>query len=110
MHKFALLAGSLAALAAASFVVPVATAPAAAQGVSITVGGPRFAPPPTRYERRGARPNRNAIWINGHWNWNGRSYVWVSGRWNTARAGRTWINGHWEHRGRTWVWIDGRWR
>jgi hypothetical protein len=38
------------------------------------------APPP---------PVQNAIWVDAHWDWQGR-WVWVDGRWETPRAGYVW--------------------
>lgn len=110
MRKFALLAGSL-AISVAAFVVPItASAPAAAQGLSITIGSPRFGPPPVRYERRPSRPNNGAIWINGHWQWRGNRYIWVSGSWSRPNPGmHAWVDGRWERRGRNWVWTEGHW-
>jgi len=79
MFKSIIRTISLAALAT------VATAPLFAQlppplpGLEIRIG--RQAPPRVRYERRMARPSRDAVWIRGFWDWQGDNWVWIPGRW-----------------------------
>ncbi len=81
MFKSIIRTISLAALAM------VATAPLFAQlppppplpGLEIRIG--RQAPPRVRYERRMARPSRDAVWIRGFWDWQGDNWVWIPGRW-----------------------------
>ena len=81
MFKSIIRTISLAAL------VMVATAPLFAQlppppplpGLEIRIG--RQAPPRVRYERRMARPSRDAVWIRGFWDWQGDNWVWIPGRW-----------------------------
>lgn len=68
------------------------------------------APPKPKKEVRSKKPNKTAIWVPGHWKWNGRKYVWKSGHWEVKPGGKTWTPGHWEKRGRGWVWVKGRWR
>lgn len=48
-------------------------------------------PPPLRAsaEVRPAKPDPNAAWVPGHWDWRGR-WVWVDGRWDTPRPGYVW--------------------
>jgi hypothetical protein len=72
---------SLAALAA------VVSAPLFAQlppppplpGLEIRIG--RQAPPRPRRERRMVRPSRDAVWVNGSWDWQRDNWVWIPGRW-----------------------------
>lgn len=68
------------------------------------------APPKARTEVRPKKPDKNAVWIPGHWQWNGREYVWEAGHWETRPGGKDWIPGHWEKRHRGWVWVQGHWR
>lgn len=44
----------------------------------------RPAPPPRRAELRGAKPCTGAVWVNGHWRWEGKrvGYRWVAGHWD----------------------------
>ncbi len=39
------------------------------------------APPRARVERRPARPNRSAVWIDGSWDRQDDRWEWLSGRW-----------------------------
>lgn len=67
-------------------------------------------PPKARVKVRPARPGKAAVWVPGHWQWNGRKYVWKKGHWNTRPGGKTWAPGHWEKRSRGHVWVKGHWR
>ena len=40
------------------------------------------APPRARYERRPARPHRDAVWIGGYYHRQDDSWAWTSGRWD----------------------------
>jgi hypothetical protein len=50
------------------------------------------------------------IWVDGRWNWNGRTWIWIDGYYERARHGHRWVPGHWQpqpngaHR-----WVPGRW-
>lgn len=68
------------------------------------------APPAPRSEVRPAKPNLNAVWIPGHWQWDGSKYAWKSGRWEKRPGGKAWVSGHWEKKPRGWVWVPGHWR
>ena len=68
------------------------------------------APPKVRTEVRTKRPGKNAIWVPGHWQWNGRKYVWKAGHWDKRPGGKTWVPGHWNKKQRGWVWVPGHWR
>ena len=39
------------------------------------------APPPRRVEIVPARPEREYVWIEGHWAWVSGDYAWRPGRW-----------------------------
>ncbi len=66
-------------------------------------------PPPVRVEVAGPLPARNAVWIPGHWSWEGRQHVWVAGYWDRNPQGRLWVPGHWERHHRGWHWVPGHW-
>jgi hypothetical protein len=68
------------------------------------------APPARRTDVRPARPTARAVWIPGHWNWNGRNYVWKAGHWDRNPAGTAWVSGKWSKRGNGWVWVGGYWK
>lgn len=71
------------------------------------------APPPAPIvETRPAPPatGLHAVWVEGHWKYNGRRYVWVKGRWVKGREHGVWVKGHWEKRPRGWVWLPGHWK
>jgi len=108
LEKFAGVAAFAALLAMPAISTP---ATAAQVGVSINVGSPAYGPPPPRWETRPGRPWRNAVWVDGRWNWNGHRYVWVRGHWERPHAGFSrWDRGRWERGPRGWMWVDGRWR
>jgi len=80
--------------------------PAAGQTV-IYAPGP---PPAVRVEPRPAAPYYGAIWVGGHWAWQGR-WVWIPGYWvRGPQPGAVWVPGHWVARPGGWVWIAGHWR
>jgi hypothetical protein len=68
-------------------------------------------PPPPQVESPGPPPNPNAVWVSGHWLWQGGKYQWVQGRWETAPAGASaYVPGRHKQTGQGWVWEPGRWR
>jgi len=40
-----------------------------------------FPPPPARVENIPKRPNDDAVWIDGEWQWQARRWAWKPGRW-----------------------------
>ena len=84
----------------------VVTEPAA----SVEVVYIRKAPPRPIVEKRPKRPNKNAMWIPGHWQWRGGKHVWVSGHWDKKPRGEAWVPGKWVKKPRGWVWVPGHWR
>ena len=70
-------------------------------------------PPPSRpREVMVERSSREAVWIEGHWEYDGRGgYYWVDGYWDTPPPRyRTYVAPHWEHRGHVQVYVRGYWR
>ncbi len=79
-------------------------------GISLVVSAPTHAPPPLRVEQRGAAPFRDAVWIDGQWDWRDGNYVWVHGHWEHARTGfHSWQAGQWTQHGHSWNWRPGKW-
>ena len=68
------------------------------------------APPRAQYERRSARPHRNAIWIKGYWHRQDDRWVWIPGRWD-QRPDRNarWINARYRREGRAWRYEPAHW-
>ncbi len=60
-------------------------------------------PPPAQREVIVERPGM--IWIDGHWNWEGR-WVWHPGYHERLREGYRWERGHY---GARHVWVEGHW-
>jgi hypothetical protein len=73
--------------------------------VGIGVGGPGPGPNVVY-----ASPGPGAVWIRGHWEWEGGRRVWWPGYWEyPPYAGGVWINGGWGwHNGHRY-WRHGGW-
>jgi hypothetical protein len=68
------------------------------------------APPRIRYERRGVRPSRQAVWINGYWDRQDRQWAWVSGRWEQPQdRSHRWVNPRYQRDGQAWRYEPGHW-
>lgn len=68
---------------------------------------PTVAPP----EVVSARTAPEAIWIEGHWVYNGQSYYWEPGRWEIPPPRyRQYVAPHWERQGEGYVYVQGYWR
>jgi len=69
------------------------------------------APPPTQVEAVPVAPYQGAVWIEGHWHWNGVRYVWARGYYERPRVGFVWVAHRWYRgpRGR-WHYVPGHWR
>lgn len=57
-----------------------------------------------------APPYEGAVWVPGHWRWNGRSYVWLNGHYVPPRAGYVFVQPRWEYRDRRYVYVRGYYR
>ena len=58
---------------------------------------------------RPSAPYHGAIWVDGHWQWNGAQYVWVDGFYQQPRAGYVYVQPRWERRGNGYVYVQGNW-
>ena len=43
------------------------------------------------------RPEGDAVWINGYWDWEPemKEFIWVSGMWRVSPPGMRWVPGYW---------------
>ncbi len=69
-----------------------------------------MAPPAPIEEMRPVVPFANAVWIPGHWFWNGSHYNWLAGRWSGPRPGAAWEPAHWVQTPAGWRLEQGHWR
>ncbi len=72
----------------------------------------KIAPPKPRHAAvlHVKKPHKHAVWIPGHWKWNGHRYVWVKGRWVRGRKGYVYVPGHWSRNHHGWYWVPGHWK
>ncbi|MBV9330528.1 MAG: YXWGXW repeat-containing protein [Alphaproteobacteria bacterium] len=88
----------------------LAASSAADAGISLVITAPRTPPPALRAEHHGGQPFKNAVWIDGRWDWRDGQYVWISGHWERAPGGQTrWQPGRWSKRGLYWFFAPGKW-
>ena len=116
MNRVALRTAPLAAVAVLVFSLtttacaPRRTAIIVASTPSNSVVYVRTAPPAVRHDARPPRPVAKAVWIPGHYNWNGRKYTWIGGHWNVKPKSNKWAAGHWKKHGRGYYWVPGHWK
>jgi hypothetical protein len=67
-------------------------------------------PPPPRVVVRPAVPYAGAIWVAGHWQWNGAQWMWAEGYWEQPRAGYVYVQPRWQRQGRGYVYVGGGWQ
>jgi len=108
MSGRSLLLGTLGALLLISFCP--ATQVIAASDVAETIDTVYVpaAPPEAKTEICPPAPEPHAIWIAGHWKWQGNMYVWETGHWEKEPPGK-WIPGSWVKTPRGYMWVAGRW-
>jgi len=72
----------------------------------------RIGPPPPKRVTvvKVHKPHKHAVWVAGHWQWNGKKYVWVNGHWVKPRNGYVYVPGHWQHNRHGWYWVSGHWK
>jgi hypothetical protein len=64
-------------------------------------------PPPRQVVVQQRAPSQGAVWVNGHWQWNGYQYIWVDGYWVQPQQGYTYVQPRWEQRGGAYVYVQG---
>ncbi|MBX3275933.1 MAG: hypothetical protein KF729_37100 [Sandaracinaceae bacterium] len=67
------------------------------------------APPPARVSVRPMAPYAGAVWVDGHYEWDGYQYVWVDGHYVQPRAGYTFVQPRWVNQGGRYVYHNGGW-
>jgi len=56
------------------------------------------------------KPFRDAVWIEGHWDWARGQYFWVAGSWKKRPHKHShWVDGFWKQRRFRWIWIPAHW-
>jgi len=79
-------------------------------GIALIVTAPHSPPPALRIERPGTAPFKEAVWVDGRWDWRGGQYVWVAGHWQQPPPGHhRWQTGAWSERQGSWFFNPGRW-
>jgi hypothetical protein len=100
----ALMTGSL---AVGCFVTPTRGGLAI---VGLSPGVVVYRQPPHPQQTVMVRPNAphpNAVWVEGHWQWDGRQHVWVDGYWAQYRPNQRYVGPRWERQGNGWVYYEG---
>ncbi|MEM9193216.1 MAG: hypothetical protein AAGF12_28840 [Myxococcota bacterium] len=87
--------------------VPAATVTTGYSGTVVYQAPPQ---PRVVVNRPPPAPYQGAVWVQGHWNWNGAQYVWVNGHYIQPRVGYVYAQPRWERRGNGWVHVQGNWR
>lgn len=78
--------------------------------VGVTPGVVVYSQPPPPRQVAMARPpspHPQSVWVEGHWQWNGRQYVWVPGYWADYRPSYRYVSPRWERQGNGWVYYEG---
>ncbi len=59
-----------------------------------------------------SKPGTNYLWVEPHWQWNGKSnrYIWVQGHWVKNKRNFTYIQGHWAATKKGYKWVPGHWK
>ena len=101
--------GKIKALALAGMLAAFLAPQASPAGTRIYV---RIAPPAPKHVTvvKAKKPHKHAVWVSGHWRWNGKKYVWVDGHWVKPRKGYVYVPGHWKHDRHGWYWVSGHWK
>jgi hypothetical protein len=77
----------------------------------IVVQSPPLTPTSQPYEAIPPRPYPNAVWIPGHYSYNGATYMWESGRWENPPSGATsWILPSWQPTAGGYIYVRGHWQ
>ena len=67
-------------------------------------------PQPQVVVQQPAVPYQGAVWVQGHWTWNGAQYVWSQGHYVQPRVGHVYVQPRWQRRGTGYVYVGGGWR
>jgi hypothetical protein len=69
-----------------------------------------YPPPAKRAEIPPPVPATDALWLVGHWQWNGSKFAWTAGRYiQRPSPSANWLPGYWEQDFGGWRWTEGHW-
>ncbi|HEY3909023.1 MAG TPA: hypothetical protein VGM07_03940 [Stellaceae bacterium] len=79
--------------------------------MAATVPVAPYPPPPMRAEIPPLAQSADALWLVGHWSWDGARYAWAPGHY-VRRPSPTanWLPGYWEQASGGWIWTEGHWQ
>lgn len=85
--------------------------------VQASYGGPTYSsavsvytpPPAAPVVVHQPAPVAGAVWVEGHYTWNGSQYVWVDGYYVQQRPGYTFVQPRWVVQGGRYVYVQGGW-
>lgn len=80
--------------------------------VGYVVQQPPLAPTSAPYESMPPRPNNDAIWVPGYYDYvGGDQYRWMAGHWEVPPPGyRSWTPPAWQQSGNGYTYVRGRWQ
>jgi hypothetical protein len=75
------------------------------------VYAPNQPPAPVSERPSGARPERQAVWISGYWDWDPdrAEFYWMGGLWQVPAPGSNWIGARWMRDQKGWYRSPGFW-
>jgi hypothetical protein len=69
-----------------------------------------YPPPARRAEIPPAARSTDALWLVGHWHWDGSKYSWTPGHYvERPSPSANWMPGYWEQDFGGWRWTEGHW-
>ncbi len=68
-----------------------------------------IAPPRRHRERRTERPDADAVWVAGYWDWQGAQWAWVPGRWDHPENRGAWVQPRYMREGDGYRYEPGHW-
>jgi hypothetical protein len=93
---------------AAAFSAAPAIAQPSASSFEIRIAN--SAPPRSLREGVPARPERDAFWIKGYWQWEGSRWGWTGGRWERPeQRSHRWVAPRYARVGKVWSYEPPHW-
>lgn len=69
-----------------------------------------YQPPAKRAEIPPPAPSTDALWLVGHWHWDGSKFAWIPGGYvQRPSSSANWLPGYWEQDSGGWRWTEGHW-
>lgn len=110
MRHFDRMVGVAAALACAA-ILPACSGVKSDPPAHAAAAIAPYPPPPMRAEIPPLASRSDALWLVGHWGWNGAKYSWMPGRYvQRPTPTANWLPGYWEQGSGGWVWTEGHWQ